>query len=506
MHMTGEHRRPVFILGEHLTPHTARHLVEREGAVRISHSVMWKMERSRTTLESAMATGTTLYGINTGFGKLATVRLSPEQGQQLQVNLVNSHACGVGEPLPEDVAALVLLLKAQNLALGFSGVRSLVLRYLITFFNERIVPLIPAVGSVGASGDLAPLAHLVLALRGEGTVIFRGQITSAVQALQAVGLSPLILHEKEGLALINGLQVSAAWAVKAVTESSRLLYAAHAVAAFSLAAFGCSVEPFSEELFVARTESHSSRSASLIRQLWTGTPSYSYVQDPYSFRCIPQVYGAVEQVVDFACQVVESEINSVSDNPLVVGDKVLSGGHFHGQALALAMDSLKIALVRLAYMSERRIDHLLSGERQLPAFLAREPGLNSGYMILQNTAVDLLTRMALHAQPASLHNTPTSRGQEDVVSMSTTAAQHATTITEMLWTLLACECLTALRALALRNERRKTLLHTARQLLDILPEPPDADASPTIAQTIAHTEKTLREWARKLDLSQVLRH
>jgi histidine ammonia-lyase len=414
------------------------------------------VEASAATLAARMAGGEALYGVNTGFGKLASTRIPAEQLAQLQLNLVRSHAAGTGPLLPAPVVRLVLALKALSLARGASAVRPAVVEALLALLRAGITPAIPARGSVGASGDLAPLAHLSLVLIGEGEAFLEGEVLSGAEALERAGIAPLALGPKEGLALLNGTQVSTALALAALFAAEDLLRTALVAGAMSLDAARGSDTPFDARIHELRGQLGQIRAAAALRGLLAGSAirdSHRFgdprVQDPYSLRCQPQVAGACLDLMAHAAQVLEREANAVTDNPLVVeGGDILSGGNFHAEPVAFAADILALALAELGAISERRTalltDPALSG---LPAFLVREGGLNSGFMLAQVTAAALVAENRALAVPRSTDSLPTSANQEDHVSMATGAALRLHDMAENLAGILAIELLAAAQGL-----------------------------------------------------------
>jgi histidine ammonia-lyase len=426
--------------------------------VRLSDAARDRIARSRKIVEELADGSTALYGINTGFGVLAHQRIPRSDLEQLQENLILSHAVGVGDEVPAQIVRLMLLLKAQGLALGYSGARAEVIEYLIRFFNEELIPIIFTKGSLGASGDLAPLAHLTLPALGFGRVSFKGSRVSAKVALQALGLQPLRLKAKEGLALINGTQFMTAYAVHCLIRIRLLLATADLAAAMTLESIRGSAAPFNARIHEARPHPGQIRTAANMRQLLTGSeilPSHldcPKVQDPYSVRCVPQVHGAARDAYSHARQVVEIEINSATDNPLVFqeGD-ILSGGNFHGEPLAMVMDYLAIAVAEIASISERRLYLMLGGdtvgELKLPRLLMKDAGLNSGFMLPQYTAAALTSENKILAHPASVDSIPSSLGQEDHVSMGATSATKLLEIVKNTETVLAIELMSAAQAL-----------------------------------------------------------
>ncbi len=419
------------------------------------------MHASRAVVEGLVAEGATVYGVTTGFGELASVRIEPEQSAELQRNLVRSHAAGVGEPLPTDVVRAMLLLRANTLAIGVSGVRVAVGELLCGMLNAGVHPVIPSRGSVGASGDLAPLAHLALVVIGEGEAELGGRVIGGAEALAAAGLAPIRLEAKEGLALLNGTQLMAGAGCLALHDALRLAEVADLVGAMSLEALLGTSVAFGDLLIDARPHpGQRASAANLRRHLADSQLGESHrddphrIQDAYSIRCMPQVHGAVRDALDHLSRTLVVEINAATDNPLIFpgdgpdGDRVISGGNFHGEPVALALDFAKLALTELAAISERRtarlVDPHLSG---LPPFLTHRPGLESGLMIAQYTAAALVNELKVLAHPASADSIPTSANQEDHVSMGATSALHLLEAVDRAETVLAIEALVAAQAL-----------------------------------------------------------
>jgi histidine ammonia-lyase len=389
---------------------------------------------SRALIDRVVADDTPTYGVNTGFGRFVDVHIAPEQAAQLQLNLLRSHACGVGDPFPDEVVRAATLLRANALAKGTSGVRVEPVQLLLDLLAAGVVPVVPSRGSLGASGDLAPLAHLGLVLVGEGQARYGGETLSGADALARAGLEPIVLAAKEGLALINGTQFMAAIGALVLARAWRLVKLADVAAAQSLEALRASRTPFAPELQALRPHPGQVASAANLYRLlddseivashrWCGR-----VQDAYSLRCAPQVHGAVRDAVAYAESVVAIELNAATDNPIVLADRgeVLSNGNFHGEPVAIALDTLKLALSELASISERRIERMLNPalSNGLPAFLTEDGGLNSGFMIAQYVAASLVSEDKVLAHPASADSIPTSAGQEDHVSMGATSAVH----------------------------------------------------------------------------------
>lgn len=398
-----------------------------------------------------------VYGINTGFGSLCDTVIDGKEIETLQRNLLLSHACGMGEEVPSQIVKIMLLLKIKGLSFGHSGVQLQTVNRLVDFFNRDIIPVVYQQGSLGASGDLAPLAHMSLPLIGEGEVHYQGKLVPAKEALKAEGLEPLKLKSKEGLALINGTQFMSAYAVWILSQVSTLLDNGCTIAAMSIDAFGVKQEPFSDLIHAIRPHSGQTKVAKKIFDILEESDlqkhPYPQVQDPYSFRCIPQVHGASVDAIQYVCGVIETEINSVTDNPLIFPKekKILSGGNFHGQPLALALDFLAIALSELGSVSERRVYKLISGQRGLPAYLVKNPGLNSGLMIAQYTAASIVSQNKQLCTPASVDTIDSSNGQEDHVSMGANSATKCVRVVENLKSLYAIELLASTQALDFRR-------------------------------------------------------
>ncbi|MEO8846615.1 MAG: histidine ammonia-lyase [Kofleriaceae bacterium] len=422
------------------------------------------MVRARAVVDEVVAGGDAapaVYGVNTGFGALAEVRISAAQVAQLQVNLVRSHAAGVGQPLPRDAVRGMMLLRAAVLATGRSGARALCCDRLCELLNAGVHPVIPTRGSVGASGDLAPLAHLALGMIGEGLAEYRGETMPAAQALAAAGIPTLVLEAKEGLTLLNGTQHMTSVGGLAIHDADATARIADLAGAMSLEALKGTARAFDERVIAARPHPGQQAVAALLRALLVDSPiaeshkDCGKVQDPYSLRCMPQVHGASRDVLAFARQVLEREAASSTDNPLVFVDtgEMISGGNFHGQPVALALDAAAMAVAELANISERRVEqlvnpHLSSG---LPPFLAPDSGLNSGFMIAQVSAASLVSENKILAHPASVDSIPSSAGREDHVSMGATSALKLAQIHDHVRTVLAIELLCAAQGIDLRR-------------------------------------------------------
>jgi len=433
--------------------------------VELSSSARGRMERSRAVVDRKVEAGETVYGVTTGFGSLANVRLRPEEARGLQIGLLRSHAVAVGAPLSEYETRAMLCLRAHVLALGHSGVRPLIVERLLRFLNESLLPIVPERGSLGASGDLAPLAHLALPLVGEGEVSFCGERMPAAAALDRLGMEPLTLEAKEGLALINGTQGMLAVGVPAADRARLLATAADIAAAMTVEAILGTASAFDERIQRLRPHAGQAASASNLRRLLAGSQivashhdSPHLVQDAYSLRCAPQVHGAFRDVLAFARGVLTVEMGSVSDNPIVLpeDDEVISGGNFHGQPVAVALDALAAATVGVASISERRLYRLLDPgtNNGLPPFLVPGSGLNSGFMIVQYTAASVVSECKSLAHPAAVDSITSSAGQEDHVSMGMTAARHAREIVTSAEIVVALEVLAAAQAQDLREPVR----------------------------------------------------
>jgi histidine ammonia-lyase len=405
-----------------------------------------------------------IYGITTGFGSLHNKTISKDQLNKLQENLVKSHACGTGPMVREEIVRLMLLLKIHALSLGKSGVQVATIQRLIDFFNEGIIPVVYEQGSLGASGDLAPLAHLVLPLLGMGEVKYKGKISEASVILKKFGWYPVELQSKEGLALLNGTQFMSSYGVYIIAMAERLSASADIASAISLEAYDGRLDPFFECVHDIRPHKGQIATARAFRKMLEGSQLISHkkahVQDPYSFRCIPQVHGASKDAINYAKSVVLTEINSVTDNPTIFPeeDLIVSGGNFHGQPLALIFDYLAIALAELGSISERRVYRLIAGQRDLPEFLVANPGLNSGFMIPQYTAASIVSQNKQLCTPSSVDSIPSSNEQEDHVSMGANGATKLLRVAENLEKILAIELFTSIQALEFRRPLRSSAL------------------------------------------------
>jgi len=424
----------------------------------ISDDIKARLNKVRTYLEEKSATRKApIYGVNTGFGSLCNTVIAADELGTLQRNLLMSHACGMGAEVPQDVVRIMLVLKVRGLLYGYSGIQSETVELLASLYNHRITPVVYEQGSLGASGDLAPLSHLCLPLIGLGEVQYNGRRMAAAEALQAAGLKPVALKSKEGLALINGTQFMSAYSVYCVYEAKQLMEKSLLVAAMSLDAYDGRIDAFHPNIHAARPHSGQVHVAERLLALLSGseisTQEKSHVQDPYSFRCMPQVLGASLDALHYVEGVITTEINATTDNPLIFPDDdlVISGGNFHGQPLALTLDFLSIALAEMGSISERRTYKLIGGQRGLPAYLAENPGLNSGFMIPQYTAASIVSQNKQLCTPCSIDSIDSSNGQEDHVSMGANAATKTYRVLHNVRTIVAIEWLTAAQALEFRR-------------------------------------------------------
>jgi histidine ammonia-lyase len=428
--------------------------------ITLSEDARARVVQSRAVVEEILEGERVVYGINTGFGNFRNVVIGRGDLEELQVNLIRSHAAGVGAPFPEPVVRAILLLRANALACGYSGIDPDTLDALVAMLNAGVHPVVPEKGSVGASGDLAPLAHVALALIGEGEACYRSERLAGAEALRRARLEPAKLHPKDGLALINGTQVITALLALAVIKARRLVRSVDVIGALTLDALLGTDVAFDPRIHEARPHPGQASSARNLRRLLEGSElrkshaDCDRVQDSYSLRCMPQVHGAVRDALAYAERVLSIEMNSATDNPMIFveGKDVLSGGNFHGQPVALASDFLTIALAELGSISERRTERLVNPDlSELPAFLVKEGGLNSGFMILQVTAAALASENKTLSHPASVDSIPTSANQEDHVSMGVTAARKTNDVAENLANILAIELLAAAQGLEFRR-------------------------------------------------------
>ncbi len=451
------------LTGRDLTLHQVAEFLADPCNVTLDDSARAPMQASVDAVHRAANADSPSYGINTGFGAFANRRISADQVKDLQYNLVRSHAAGVGDPFPADIVRLIMLLKANSLATGISGIRPEVVDTLLALLNHDVLPVIPCQGSVGACGDLAPLAHLTLALIGEGEAVHGAKRVEGIAILAAAGREPVSLHAKEGLALLNGTQASAALAVIGLLRAERLLRSAVVIGALSVEASAGSFAPFDDRIQKARRLPGQIRIAELFRKLLTSSTinadhtDCDRVQDPYSLRCMPQVFGSVLSTLRHGAEVLSVECNAVSDNPLIFDDEVISGGNFHAESVAMIADFIGIAVAELANMSERRIDLFQRGVNPvLNMFLTNEPGIECGYMIAHVTAAALASENKTLVHPASADTVPTSAGQEDHVSMAPWAGRKLGMILDNTTRVLAIELLVATHAIDIQAPLRTT--------------------------------------------------
>ena len=447
-----------YISSEVLHLETLQEIISQNKTIALSEEAKVNIQKCREYLDTKMAGNEkAIYGINTGFGSLYNVKISNENLSQLQSNLVKSHACGTGDEVPSEIVKIMLLLKIQSLSYGHSGVQLQTVERLVDFYNNDVLPVIYTQGSLGASGDLAPLAHLSLPLLGEGEVNYEGFRQPSSKVLEKLGWQPIVLQSKEGLALLNGTQFMSAYGSYILLKAMKFSYLADVISAISLEGFDGRIEPFNELIHYVRPHKGqivtAKRMTDLLEDSEIIAQEKQHVQDPYSFRCIPQVHGASKDTIDYVKKVFKTEINSVTDNPnIFVGeDVIISGGNFHGQPLAMALDFLAIALSELGSISERRTYQLISGLRGLPAFLVDNPGLNSGFMIPQYTAASIASQNKQLATPASIDSIVSSNGQEDHVSMGANAATKCLKVMENLERILAIELMNASQAIEFRR-------------------------------------------------------
>ncbi|MDD4395881.1 MAG: histidine ammonia-lyase [Bacteroidales bacterium] len=433
-------------------------ILQSKAKLTLSEEATAAINKCRQYLDEKMENSTTpVYGVTTGFGSLCNTSVSKEELSTLQRNLVVSHSCGFGDEVPQEIVKLMLLLKIQSLSYGNSGAQLVTIERLIEFFNKGVYPVVYQQGSLGASGDLAPLAHMSLPLIGLGEVYYHNKKYDAAEINKKFGWEPIELKSKEGLALLNGTQFMSAYAVWLLIKSKKLSWLADIIGAVSLEAFDGRIEPFNLSVHFARPHVGQILTATHINNLLMGSEIISrpkkHVQDPYSFRCMPQVHGATKDTITHVTNVVETEINSVTDNPTVFPDEdlIISAGNFHGQPLALVLDFLSIAMSELGNISERRTYQLIGGKRELPSFLVKNPGLNSGFMIPQYTAASIVNQNKTFTMPSSSDSIESSQGQEDHVSMGANAATKAYLIVQNVEKILAIELMNAAQALEFRR-------------------------------------------------------
>ena len=447
-----------YISAETLTFARVNEIITKGYKLALSDDAKARIQKCRDYLDKKMETQTTpIYGITTGFGSLCNHSISKEDLSTLQKNLVMSHACGTGEYVPKEIIRIMILLKVQSLSYGNSGVQVVTVQRLIDFFNNDVLPVVYNQGSLGASGDLAPLANLMLPLLGLGEVHYKGEIVPAEVVMKEFGWEPITLQSKEGLALLNGTQFMSSYGTYVLLKAFRLSYLADLIGAVSLDAFDGRIEPFYDQVHQIRHHEGQIKTAARFRELLNGSELIArkkqHVQDPYSFRCIPQVHGASKDAIKYVASVFLNEINAVTDNPTIFPDEdlVISAGNFHGQPLAITLDFLAIAMAELGNISERRVYQLIGGKRELPSFLVAEPGLNSGFMIPQYAAASIVSQSKQLCAPASVDSIESSQGQEDHVSMGANAATKALRVADNLERVLAIELFNAAQALDFRR-------------------------------------------------------
>lgn len=451
--------RVVILTGKTLTMEEIKRVVFDMEKVKFAEESKRKVAENRKVVEQLLDEKKIMYGINTGFGKFSNIIIQEDDLDELQLNLLHSHACGVGNAFSEKISRTMLLLRANALAQGFSGVRTKLIEQFISLLNAGIHPVVPEQGSLGASGDLAPLSHLALALLGEGEVFSRGRKCLAEEALAEAGIEAIQLKPKEGLALINGTQAMTAVGVITYLEMEKLLYQSELIAAMTFEGLRGIIDSLDENIHQLRGHLEQIETAARMRKFLAGsklttTQGEIRVQDAYSLRCIPQVLGASWQTVNYAKEKLEIEMNAVTDNPIIFSDekKIVSGGNFHGQPIAFAMDFIKLGIAETANISERRIERLVNPQlNDLPAFLSPNPGLESGAMIMQYSAASLVSENKTLAHPASVDSIPSSANQEDHVSMGTIAARHAMQMLQNTRNVIAIELICALQACEIRG-------------------------------------------------------
>ncbi|HDF0791766.1 TPA: histidine ammonia-lyase [Staphylococcus aureus] len=452
----------LYLDGETLTIEGIKSFLQQQSKIEIIDDALERVKKSRAVVERIIENEETVYGITTGFGLFSDVRIDPTQYNELQVNLIRSHACGLGEPFSKEVALVMMILRLNTLLKGHSGATLELVRQLQFFINERIIPIIPQQGSLGASGDLAPLSHLALALIGEGKVLYRGEEKDSDDVLRELNRQPLNLQAKEGLALINGTQAMTAQGVISYIEAEDLGYQSEWIAALTHQSLNGIIDAYRHDVHAVRNFQEQINVAARMRDWLEGSTLTTRqaeirVQDAYTLRCIPQIHGASFQVFNYVKQQLEFEMNAANDNPLIFEEAnetfVISGGNFHGQPIAFALDHLKLGVSELANVSERRLERLVNPQLNgdLPAFLSPEPGLQSGAMIMQYAAASLVSENKTLAHPASVDSITSSANQEDHVSMGTTAARHGYQIIENTRRVLAIECVIALQAAELKG-------------------------------------------------------
>lgn len=471
-----------YISAELLDLPTIKAIIEEQKILELSNEAILTIKKAKKYLDKKIADNSQpIYGINTGFGSLYNVKIDSNNLTKLQENIVMSHACGTGNLVPKQIVKLMLLLKIQSLSYGYSGVQLKTVQRLVDFYNLNIIPVIYELGSLGASGDLAPLAHLALPLIGEGEVYYQNEICSSKTILDQLNITPIKLQAKEGLALLNGTQFMSAYGIYALIKSHKLSYLSDLISCISIDAFNCNMSPYDPLVHYVRPHRGQIKTAERVLELLEGSEiansKNKSIQDPYSFRCIPQVHGASKDTLSFVTKTFKTEINSVTDNPniFVDDDKIISGGNFHGQPLAMALDYLGISLAELGSISERRTYQLIAGLRDLPPFLVKKPGINSGFMIPQYTAASIVSQNKQLATPSSTDSIVSSNGQEDHVSMGANAATKCFQIVTNLERILAIELMNASQALSFRRPLKSSksienFIHNYRKIVPLVEE------------------------------------
>ncbi len=471
-----------YISAELLDLPTVKAIIEEQKILELSDEAILNIKKAKKYLDKKIADNSQpIYGINTGFGSLYNVKIDSNNLTKLQENIVMSHACGTGNLVPKQIVKLMLLLKIQSLSYGYSGVQLKTVQRLVDFYNLNIIPVIYELGSLGASGDLAPLAHLALPLIGKGEVYYQNEICPSKTILSQLNITPIKLQAKEGLALLNGTQFMSAYGIYTLIKSHKLSYLSDLISCISIDAFNCNMSPYDPLVHYVRPHRGQIKTAERVLELLEGSEiansKNKSIQDPYSFRCIPQVHGASKDTLTFVTKTFKTEINSVTDNPNIFVDdnKIISGGNFHGQPLAMALDYLGISLAELGNISERRTYQLIAGLRDLPPFLIKKPGINSGFMIPQYTAASIVSQNKQLATPSSTDSIVSSNGQEDHVSMGANAATKCFQIVTNLERILAIELMNASQALSFRSPLKSSksienFIHNYRKIVPLVEE------------------------------------
>ena len=451
------------ISNKKLTLSILEEIIKSNKKLELSAESREKVQKCRTYLDNKMASGEeVIYGINTGFGSLCNTVVTNEELGELQHNLVKSHACGLGEEIPQEIVQIMMLLKVQGLSYGHSGISMETLSLLVELYNNQVLPVVYSQGSLGASGDLAPLAHISLTLIGLGEVNYKNQKRNSIDVLNELGLKPVQLQSKEGLALLNGTQFMQAFGVYMLTYANKYKSVSDMIACVSIEGYNGHKSPFNPLIHQVRNQKGQEATAKNVLNFLEGSEIFHGekmdVQDPYSFRCIPQVHGASKDMFDYVTRIFETEINSVTDNPTIFPDEdlIISAGNFHGQPLAITLDSLALALAEIASISERRIYKLIAGNRNLPAFLVKKPGLNSGFMIPQYTAASIVSQNKQLCTPAVVDTIDSSNGQEDHVSMGANAATKCFKVFQNMESVLGIELLAGFQAMDFRQNKKSS--------------------------------------------------